>query len=114
MSPVRTVCPRCHGPKPCHCTDQKRTARNTAAATRKRYGSRHWRQLSASLIRQAQGICTTCGRTEHQDDPGSKLTVDLIGGGDHSTARLEDCRVVCRRCHGRRDGARRVFSRGRR
>ena len=114
MSPVISVCPRCQGPKPCNCTDPRRTTRNTTGATRKRYGSSHWRNLSAKLIRQAHGTCPTCGTTEHPDDPGSKHTVDLIGGGDHSKARPDQCLVKCRRCHGRHDGARRVFSRGRR
>lgn len=31
-------------------------------------------------------------------------TCDLIGGGDHSRARLEDTRAACRACHGRVDG----------
>jgi hypothetical protein len=30
--------------------------------------------------------------------------VDLLHGADHSTARLEDVQVLCRRCHGSKDG----------
>jgi hypothetical protein len=74
--------------------------------------SAHWRRLSFRMIRRHRrtygAICPLCATAEHpHDDPGSKLTVDLIGGGDHSQAREEDCRVLCRRCHGAADGGRR-------
>jgi hypothetical protein len=66
--------------------------------------TRHRRRLRALAIASV-GMCQRCGS-------GGDLTVDLLHGSDHSTARLEDVQVLCRRCHGSKDGGkqqRRLF-----
>jgi hypothetical protein len=71
--------------------------------------STHWRQLSFRMIRRHRatiGLCPVCGRAETGLNDDTKLTVDLIRGGDHTTATPAECRVVCRRCHGRAQGGR--------
>ncbi|SRR5581483_306151 len=84
-------------------SERRRRTRNNRELGRT---TRHWRRLSELAREQAAGVCASCGRAENTEDPGSKLTVDLLGGGDHSRAKLEDTVVLCRRCHGRRDGGR--------
>lgn len=70
--------------------------------------SSHWRNLSARMTmvvrRELGGVCPGCGTAESAADAGSKLTCDLVRGGDHSHATEADCRVRCRRCHGRAQG----------
>lgn len=70
--------------------------------------SAHWRALSARMVarvrRDAGGRCPCCGTPERERDQGSKLTCDLVGGGDHARARESECEVKCRRCHGRQQG----------
>lgn len=107
MSPVATVCGRHRVIVPegqrcarCAAEDGGRRGHLNQALGR---NSAHWRRLRARLIAQAEGVCPACSEIETYEDPGSKLTVDLIAGGDHSRARLEDCAVRCRRCHGRKD-----------
>jgi hypothetical protein len=73
--------------------------------------SPHWRTLSFNMIRRHRRdrgpYCPRCLRVESEHDPSTKLTVDLVRGGDHTTALEEECEVVCRRCHGQAQGARR-------
>jgi hypothetical protein len=72
--------------------------------------TRHWRELSFLMIRRHRRmvgpICPVCGGAEDENDFGSKLTLDLVRGGDHSTALESECQVKCRRCHGREQGGR--------
>jgi hypothetical protein len=97
LVPAGAACPACETDEQARRRDNnQRLGRNSA----------HWRRLSARERRRANGICSFCGGVESRDDPGSKLTVDLIGGGDHSRATLDQVRVACRRCHGRTDGGR--------
>lgn len=65
--------------------------------------TRHWRRVSAARRRLAEGLCEIGGPR----CTGEAETVDLVGGGDHSRARLEDTRAACRSCHGAVDGGRR-------
>jgi hypothetical protein len=88
----------------CAQSERRRRGANNARLGR---NSAHWRRLSRAERRRAHAICTFCGGVESRDDPGSKLTVDLIGGGDHSRATRDQVRVACRRCHGKADGGRR-------
>ena len=61
--------------------------------------SAHWQRLRKLAIARDIG-CVDCGATED-------LTVDLVGGGDHRVATLDQVETLCRVCHGRRDGGRR-------
>jgi hypothetical protein len=89
----------------CSATNSSRRARRNDELGRT---SATWRRLSGHARHHAGGVCEACGCLEDVElDAGSKLTVDLIGGGDHRTARLQDVRVLCRRCHGAADGGRR-------
>lgn len=114
--PVATVCHRHQALIPagerCPSCERDRGARNVAANVRLGRTSPHWRRLSAIArarhLKAHGAVCPVCGTAESAGDPGSKLTVDLIGGGDHSRAALDQTRVVCRRCHGHADGGRRV------
>lgn len=106
MSPMSTICTSCHRIRPCACADREQ-ARRTSNSKRLGRTTNHWRQLSAQARAQACGYCPRCNRPERNTDAGSKLTADLIGGGQHSTAKLEQVRVMCRRCHGAVDGGRR-------
>jgi hypothetical protein len=102
-----TVCHRCHRIRPCGCPtqDDRRHANNLRLGRK----TAHWIQTSRNAISRAFGYCPQCGRAEDENDPSTKLTADLIGGGDHSKATLAQVRVLCRRCHGTEDGGRRVF-----
>lgn len=114
--PVATVCHRHQALIPAgeSCPECKRDrgARNAAANVRLGRSSPHWRRLSAIArarhVKAHGAICPDCREPECTDDPGSKLTVDLIGGGEHSRATLEQTRIRCRRCHGHADGGRRT------
>jgi len=114
VSPMLTVCDRHKVLIPdgekcpsCAKSGQARRQRRNRDLGR---SSSHWRKLSARLIlmvrRELGGRCPGCGGTERSGDPGSKLTCDLIAGGDHARAVERDCRVRCRRCHGRAQGGR--------
>jgi 5-methylcytosine-specific restriction endonuclease McrA len=81
--------------------ERRRRARNNRELRRT---SRHWRRISQLAREQARGVCSLCGRHEQPHDQASKLTVDLPAGGDHSRATLTEVIVLCRRCHGQRDG----------
>lgn len=98
--------------EPCPACERARGVRNAAANVRLGRSSRHWVRLSAIArarhVKMLGPVCPRCGVIETAEDPGSKLTVDLVGGGDHARATLEQTRVLCRRCHGRADGGRRV------
>jgi hypothetical protein len=109
VSPLATLC-GCGNRVPAgqSCPCRRDQHRRTGANRDLGRTSTHWRRLSAWARHNARGVCSDCGGVEHAGDLGSKLTVDLVGGGDHSTARPEDIRVRCRRCHGARDGGRRV------
>src|SRR5581483_11296630 len=72
-------------------SERRRRTRNNRELGRT---TRHWRRLSELAREQAAGVCASCGRAENTEDPGSKLTVDLLGGGDHSRAKLEDTVVL--------------------
>ena len=98
LVPTGGRCPRCGGSSP---VERARRQRNNLELGR---GTAHWRRLSASARHRERGVCPGCGRAETESDAGSKLTADLPGGGDHAKARLQDVRVLCRRCHGRVDG----------
>lgn len=80
--------------------DAKRRQANNIRLRRK---TAHWKSISAARLRLAGFWCEVglAGCT------GEATTVDLIGGGDHSRARLEDTRAACRHCHGTVDGGRR-------
>lgn len=114
--PTMTVCHRHRALIPagerCPQCERARAARNAAANVRLGRSSKHWRRLSAIAravhVKTHGAVCPGCGVIENQADPSSKLTVDLIGGGDHARATLQQIRVLCRRCHGRADGGRRV------
>lgn len=114
--PTATVCHRhkalIPAGEPCPACERDRGARNAAANVRLGRSSRHWVRLSAIArarhVKTVGSVCPVCGVIEVEADPGSKLTVDLVGGGDHARATLDGVRVVCRRCHGRADGGRRV------
>jgi 5-methylcytosine-specific restriction endonuclease McrA len=98
MSPLARLCPACGradvGPdRACGATHHRRRARRNRELGR---NSRHWRRLRALAIASV-GRCQRCGSR-------GDLTVDLLHGADHSTARLEDVQVLCRRCHDRKDG----------
>lgn len=80
-----------------HCR-RKEAARRDGNNKRLGRTSAHWIKTS-KRARELQPWCTDCGST-------TDLTVDLVGGGDHSTASLAQCVVRCRSCHGRRDGGR--------
>lgn len=114
MSPLLTVChkhqllvpdgERC--PSCAEAGKVRRRSRNRELGRQ----SAHWRRLSSRmtlLVRRELGArCPGCGTVESASDPGSKLTCDLVAGGDHSKALERDCRVRCRRCHGRLQGGR--------
>lgn len=105
MSPVMQICIRCQRIRPCGCPDreQHRRHRNNVELGR---NTRHWRRVRLQAVSACYGHCPGCGTQERTNDPGSKLTADLIGGGNHATATLETVRVRCRRCHGTQDGNR--------
>jgi hypothetical protein len=90
--------------------EQRRRSRNNRELGRT---SKHWMRLSKKARALAGGVCPDCGRAEDPDDPSTKLTCDLVGGGDHRSAVIEQVRVRCRRCHGRRDGGRSAREGGR-
>ena len=104
------ICPTCSNPVPLgeRCCPTRNDQRRAQASTQLGRNNRHWRRLRDTAIHRAHGTCSRCGTAESDLDAGSKLTCDLIGGGDHSRATLEQVRVLCRRCHGTSDGARRV------
>lgn len=88
----------------CNCAGAKakrQRANNRAHRRQKTSGrtSAHWRRLRKLAIARDMG-CVRCPATVD-------LTVDLLGGGDHRTATLEQVETLCRSCHGRRDGGRR-------
>lgn len=97
LYPAGERCPLC---KP---ADRARANANQALGR----NSQHWRRLSRRAIRAAGGVCPECGELEDPRRPATKLTTDLVGGGDHRRATLADVRVMCRACHGRADGGRR-------
>lgn len=86
------------------CAECEAEAKRRRSANNVRLGrnSAHWRRTSASRLRLAEYECEI-GRP---GCTGEATTVDLIGVGDHSRARLEDTRAACRHCHGAVDGGR--------
>jgi len=118
MSPLATVCHRHRTLVPmgdrCPACKREEAERGKPRrqANHERLGrkTRHWRELSFRMIRRYRAtlgpVCPCCGAHESEDDPGSKLTLDLVRGGAHETAREEECEVKCRRCHGREQGGR--------
>ena len=98
MSRVARICSRCQRIRPCACTDREAIRRRHRNHILGR-GNAHWQRLSR-WARDLQPWCSRCGSSHD-------LTVDLVGGGDHRVARLEDVRVLCRSCHGRQDGGKR-------
>lgn len=92
---LTTICRRCKRARPCPCptTVEHKTAKNRA----KKYTSARWQRVRRQRLELDGHRCTVCGT--RQD-----LTVDLTVGEDHSLARLDDCRTLCRACHGRKDG----------
>lgn len=115
---IATICHRHRtlNPHGQRCPDCKREAAERGKPRRQQNKtllgrhSRHWRELSYRLIRRHRNtdgpVCPQCGTVETPGDPGSKLTLDLTRGGDHTTATEDECQVVCRRCHGRLQGGR--------
>jgi 5-methylcytosine-specific restriction enzyme A len=59
-----------------------------------------WRELSR-LARQAQPWCADCGATA-----GLGVHLHPARHGEHRGATLADVQVLCRSCHGKRNGAR--------
>lgn len=106
LIPMGEQCPTCNAEHA-----ERHKPRRQANHERLGRKSSHWRELSFRMIRkhrQTVGpVCPHCGVTETPNDYGSKLTLDLVRGGDHRTARPEECEVKCRRCHGKAQGARR-------
>lgn len=110
MNPLMTVCDRHRKLIPAGetCPDcaayRANQTRQRSANSNRELGrnTRHWRRLSG-LARKLHPYCAICGRAEG-DTPALKLTVDLIGGGSHATAVLEQTRVLHRSCHSRADG----------
>lgn len=106
--PAGERCPECRQEN----TDRGRARRHANSRRLGRY-SPHWRALSFRLLRRwrlACGVvawCPKCLRIETASDASTKLTVDLVRGGDHRTATEDECEIKCRRCHGREQGARR-------
>jgi hypothetical protein len=100
----RTIIPageRC--PKCCAETGARDAARRSANNVRLGRNTAHWRRIAARRIIIAEGLC----EIGLEGCTGEATTVDLIGGGDHSRARIEDTRAACRSCHGQVDGGRR-------
>lgn len=95
LYPTGQHCPNCGDP------EQTRRSANNVRLGR---NTRHWKRIRRIALVTADGHCPRCRTAEREHDPGSKLTVDLIGGGDHSKATLDRVRVLCRRCHGELDG----------
>jgi len=62
--------------------------------------SKRWQQIRAAVLAR-DGRCLECGST-------ADLTVHLDPAleGNHLAAGPENCATLCRRCHGRLDGAR--------
>ena len=83
------------------CARERLPDRLRRQANNRRLGRRgaggHWRKLSL-LARQLQPYCSVPGCTS-QD-----LTADLMRGGDHRTATLDEVRVLCRSHHGQVQG----------
>lgn len=110
MSPIANVChehqllyPAGERCPLCLPTDRARADANRTLGR----NSQHWRRLTRRAVRAAAGVCPECGALEDAERPATKLTTDLVGGGDHRRATLADVRVMCRSCHGRADGGRR-------
>ena len=104
------LCPE-HGLVPSNqrCCPTRNDKRRHTSRIQLGRNTNHWRKLSSTAIHRAHGTCSRCGNHEHDHDAGSKLTCDLIGGGDHSShATLDQVRVLCKRCHGHTDGSRRT------
>jgi hypothetical protein len=89
-------CQQCASERTNTARQKARRAANNVALGRK---SRHWMGLS-NHARKIHPYCADCLAT-------TDLTVDLIGGGDHRTATIDQVVVRCRSCHGQRDGGRR-------
>lgn len=93
MSPILTLCPNCKQPRPCTCGhDTQRRTRNNID---RRRNTAHWIRTSTRRRRITGGYC-------EGGHPGCTIHatgVHLIGGGDHSRARLEDTRALCDHCH---------------
>lgn len=98
VSPMGVACPECAAETERH--EVSRRSRNNVTRGR---NSAHWRRIRDERLRLAEGECEKGlpGCT------GEAATVDLLGGGDHSHARLEDTEAACRHCHGVADGGRR-------
>ena len=103
------ICPT-HGLVPTNerCCPTRNDQRRAQASVELGRNTAHWRRLRASTIYRAHGRCSRCGQEETEHDAGSKLTVDLTAGGDHSRATLDEVQALCKRCHGRSQGARRT------
>lgn len=95
---VRGRCPACEAERGAH-----DAARRSANNVRLGRNSAHWRRLRRARLALASHLC----ELGLSDCTVTATTVDLMGGGDHSTAQLEDTRAACRSCHGRVDGGRR-------
>jgi 5-methylcytosine-specific restriction endonuclease McrA len=95
---TRQICSRCFRLKPCSCpTDPGRLNRNQKRSKAKGYKTAAWLRTRAKRLKLDGYRCVRCGSTED-------LTVDVVGGGDHRTATVQQCRTLCRRCHGSVDG----------
>ncbi|HXH87415.1 MAG TPA: hypothetical protein VNI55_02260 [Gaiellaceae bacterium] len=103
------VCPK-HGLVPTNkrCCASRNQQRRWQADKELGRTTAHWKRLRATATHRAHSTCSRCGTAESDHDAGSKLTCDLIGGGDHSRATLDQVRVLCKRCHGHGDGGRRT------
>jgi 5-methylcytosine-specific restriction endonuclease McrA len=61
----------------------------------------HWKRLRRAVLERDGRACVRCGAVDDLT-----VHIDPRFADQHSTATAEVCITLCRRCHGRLDGAR--------
>jgi len=102
--PVVKLCARCsayatHG-RYCQQHARERQQQQNQRDHSYGYSSTHWRRMR-QLARHYHPHCQRCGSTT-----GLTVHLDPALHGDHRSAQLDDCTVLCASCHGTLDAPR--------